>query len=103
LYGWSYIEIFTGKQFDVIEKFFAYPLSDKPIWCVDQYLFSADLEAQRFYPGVELLCVQRTREVGDAMAPEFVHEKRGNKRREGRLRILSPHRKYPEMFDKSED
>jgi hypothetical protein len=40
--------------------------------------------------------------VGDAMAPEFVHEQRGSKRFEGRLEILSLPRKEPEMFDKSE-
>jgi len=83
---------------DVLEKFFTHPLSYKSVWRANLDMFQTDLDRQRFYPGVELLCVQRAREMGDAMAPEFVHELRGNKRWATRREILTLVTKEPESL-----
>ena len=70
-------EEIAGQQIDFVEKFAPDPIGDKAAWRIYQNLLGADLDRKRFDPGIQLLYVQRTREMGNAMAPEFVHEQRG--------------------------
>jgi hypothetical protein len=77
LYGRGVGKKIAGKLFNVLQKFSSYPVRNKPTWGIDQYLLGTNLNIKGLDPGVELLCVERSREVGEAMAPEFVHEQLG--------------------------
>ena len=66
-------EIVDGELLDFRQKLVAYPLSHETIWSHDIHLPHRHLSHERPDPGVELLGIQSSLKVGEAMTPEFVH------------------------------
>jgi hypothetical protein len=91
----------AGEQIDLRKKFVAHPLGHEPVGRAHDDAAGRGFHRQGLDPGVELLGVQRTLEMGEAMAPEVVHDEAGCEAFGREAGILAPRIREPEKFDKS--